>query len=63
MPEQARRQTIRLAGFTFDPLTERLDLPEGLRVEGTPQGPAPIIVQFNKSLTARSRFTSKAHTA
>jgi len=56
MQEEEKKHTIRLAGFTFDPLAERLDLPRGLRVEETPGGPTPIIVQFKKPLTREEQI-------
>lgn len=55
MQEQEKKQTIRLAGFSFDPLTETPDIPEELRVEKVPEEPAPTIVQFKKSLTREER--------
>ena len=55
MQEQEKKLNIRLAGFSFDPLTETPDIPEELRVEKVPEGPAPTIVQFKKSLTREER--------
>lgn len=55
METEEKKQLIRLAGFSFDPLTERPDYPEELRIEKTPEGPAPTIVQFKKSLTREER--------
>ncbi len=55
MHEKENKQPIRLAGFSFDPLTEKPDLPEDLRVEKVLEGPAPTIVQFKKALTREER--------
>jgi len=55
MQEQEKKQRVRLAGFSFDPLTEKPDIPENLRVERAPKGPAPTIVQFKKPLTRQER--------
>ena len=55
MHEQEKKQPIRLAGFSFDPLTEKPDLPELLRVETSPKRSTPTIVQFKKPLTRDER--------
>ena len=55
MESQEKKQLIRLAGFSFDPLTEKPDLPEELRVEKELKGTATTIVQFKKPLTREER--------
>lgn len=55
MQEQEKKQPIQLASFSFDPLTEKPDIPEELRVDKAPKGPVPTIVQFKKSLTREER--------
>jgi len=60
METQETRQPIRLAAFAFDPLKETLDLPDDLRVEKELKEPAPIIVQFKKSLTREERARIQA---
>ena len=51
-PEQ--RLSIRLAGFSFDPV-EGVDLPPELRVEKVSSDLAPYILQFRRSLTREER--------
>ena len=55
MQEQDKKQPIRLAGYTFDPVTEKPGIPEKLRLEKTPEGPSPTIIQFFKSLSREER--------
>lgn len=52
---EEKKPIIRLAGFSFDPLTEKPELPEELRTEKALMGPAPTIVQFKKPLTREER--------
>ncbi|SFN36756.1 Serine protease, subtilisin family [Nitrosospira briensis] len=49
------RRPVRLTSFSFDPLTEKPDVPEELRIKKIPKGCAPTIVQFKKSLTREER--------
>src|SRR5688500_9036552 len=53
--QDQEKQPIRLASFSFDPLTEKPDVPEELRIKKVPEGCAPTIVQFKKSLTREER--------
>src|SRR5687768_17508130 len=53
--QDQEKQPIRLATFSFDPLTEKPDVPEELRIKKVPEGCAPTIVQFKKSLTREER--------
>jgi hypothetical protein len=53
--KQEEKLTIQLVGFIFDPLTEKPDLPEGLRAEDTGEAPEHFIIQFRKSLTREER--------
>ena len=46
---------IRIGGCTFDPLHERPQLAEELRIEKAPQGWIPYLIQFKKSLTREER--------
>lgn len=55
MQEQEKKQPIRLMTYTFDPLTEKPDIPKELRVEKAAKGQVPTIVQFKNSLTREER--------
>ena len=55
MAEQKKKKPIRLAGFTFDPLTDKPVIPRTLRVETAPPGRVPTIVQFHNPLTREQR--------
>jgi hypothetical protein len=44
-----------LGEYTFDPLEERPDIPDDLRIEDTPEEPTYYIVQFQASLTKEQR--------
>lgn len=55
MEAQEKKQLIRLAGFSFDPLLEKPDYPDELHVEKIQEGPTPTIVQFKKPLTREER--------
>jgi hypothetical protein len=55
MNSQEQKLTIQLIGFVFDPLIEKIDVPEGLRVEDAKEAPKHFIIQFRKSLTREER--------
>lgn len=55
MQSQDQGLPIRLAVLTFDPLTERPDLPDELTIDEPREGPFHQIVQFTTSLTPGER--------
>jgi hypothetical protein len=55
MVSHEKKQPIRLGSIIFDPLEDKLDLPEEMRVERPSKDPAPAIVQFNQPLTREER--------
>lgn len=55
MQESEQRQLVRVAGLSFDPLTEEPDILESLRTKRYPYGSTLTIIQFKKPLTNEER--------